>query len=455
MIVYSIIKKSQLEGARRLDAEYYQPEYLEVAEKLKLVPHETIDGIAKSIVSFGAYALTSLIEWQESGIPFIVAENVKDGYLDLDGARFISEKVDKLLQKSRVQEGQILLSMSGSVGNAAVAHQVPARLNSNQDIVKITPKTGFSPYFIATFFNSKYGRMQILRLPVGSVQQHIFLWQIKTLLVPKFTQKEVQRVESLYKEGLKETENSRSLYFQAEQVLLEELGLRDFSVDAGLWSVVKFSEVKEVKRMDADYFEPRYQKLFKAIKKRNPQTLGELAVIKKGIEPGSEAYTEEGKPFIRVSSISKEGIGDRVQKFLSEEMYRELKKDYEPKVGEILLTKDASIGMACVVREQIEGIISGGILRLKPKEDIDSDYLALCFNSIVGQYQAERDAGGSIIKHWKPSEIKKVLIPVLPKPIQQKIADLVRASHAARKQAKELLEEAKRTVERLIEEGER
>ena len=35
MIFYSIIKKSQLEGALRLDAEYYQPEYLELSSKLK------------------------------------------------------------------------------------------------------------------------------------------------------------------------------------------------------------------------------------------------------------------------------------------------------------------------------------------------------------------------------------------------------------------------------------
>jgi len=28
MIAYSIIQKSQLEGGLRLDAEYYQPEYL-------------------------------------------------------------------------------------------------------------------------------------------------------------------------------------------------------------------------------------------------------------------------------------------------------------------------------------------------------------------------------------------------------------------------------------------
>ena len=35
MITYSIIKKSELEGALRLDAEYYQPEYLNINSKIK------------------------------------------------------------------------------------------------------------------------------------------------------------------------------------------------------------------------------------------------------------------------------------------------------------------------------------------------------------------------------------------------------------------------------------
>ena len=33
-MTYSIIKKSQLEGALRLDAEYYQPEFLELEKKI-------------------------------------------------------------------------------------------------------------------------------------------------------------------------------------------------------------------------------------------------------------------------------------------------------------------------------------------------------------------------------------------------------------------------------------
>jgi hypothetical protein len=65
--------------------------------------------------------------------------------------------------------------------------------------------------------------------------------------------------------------------------------------------------------------------------------------------------------------------------------------------------------------------------------------------------QIERDAGGSIIAHWKPEQIKKLQIPILPDKTHQKIANLVRQSHEARRKAKELLEKAKKGVEDLIE----
>jgi len=41
----------------------------------------------------------------------------------------------------------------------------------------------------------------------------------------------------------------------------------------------------------------------------------------------------------------------------------------------------------------------------------------------------------------------------LPKSTQQKIADLVRKSHEARKKAKELLDEARHKVEEIISKG--
>ncbi len=453
MITYSIIQKSKLEGAHRLDAEYYQPEYLEVVNKVSKMPHSTLENISESILSFGAYSLTSFIQWKESGIPFITAEDVKEGFIDLANARFIDEKVDEILKKSRVYENEVLLAMSGKVGDAAVAVNIPARLNSNQDIVKIKLKKDYSPYFLAVFLNSKFGRLQVLRLPVGSVQQHIFLWQTKSLLIPKFSEEFVAEIENLYKLGLNELQNSQMLYQQAEELLLEELGLKNFQVEDDLSFVVNLSDIKSANRIDAEYFQPKYQKLAEQIEKHNAKLLGDLVSMKKGFEPGSEGYQEEGKLFIRVSSLSKFGIDDKDQKYLKDDLYEKLRKDYEPKLGEILLTKDATPGIAYVLKESIDGIISGGILRLKLKIDTDPEYLALCISSLIGQWQAERDAGGSIIAHWKPEQIKNLLIPVLPKETQQKIADLVRKSHEARKKSKELLEEAKRKVEEMIEKG--
>jgi len=452
MITYSIIQKSQVECAYRLDAEYYQPDYLEVAKRLRLLPHKTLGDISDSIVSFGAYALTSLIEWRDEGIPFIVAENVKEGFINLEGVRHISDKSDEILKKSRVKKGQVLLSMSGSVGNVAVAYNIPAKLNSNQDIVKIKLKENFSPFAVTAFLNSKYGRMQVLRLPVGSVQQHIFLWQTKSLHVPIFPTDLINRIEDIYKEALVQLELSKSLYSRAENLLLEELGLKDFEPEDVLSYIVNLSDVRSAHRVDAAFFQPKYGKTLEIIEEKN-LSLGDLVSIKKGNEPGSGEYRDEGKLFIRVSNLSKHGIIDKNQKYLDNELYQRLQRDFEPKTGEILLTKDATPGIACVLKEPLECIIAGGILRLKLKENVEVEYLALCINSIICQMQIERDAGGSVILHWKLEQIKKLQVPILPKPTQKKIADLIIQSHKARKKSKELLEKAKRKVEEFIEEN--
>ncbi len=453
MATFSIIQKSQLEGAHRLDAEYYQPEYLELEKKLNSVKTKTIEGISKSIVSFGAYSLTSHIEWEESGVPYVNVGDIHDGYIDTSNIKHISEKVDGILKKSRVYNGQVLLTMAGTIGNAAVAHNLSGHMNANQAIAKIT-LAEISPYYLAAFLNSNYGLLQTRREIVSSVQANIFLGPIKKLRVPIFSKEIIEEIESKYRDFLSTLERAQSLYFQAENLLLEELELSSFAKateDKQNFSVVMLSEIKAAGRMDAEYFQPKYQKILSLIRANGGIALGELATIKKGIEPGSEAYQEEGKLFIRVSSISKDGITDKDQKYLNDALHQKLKKDYEPKVGEVLLTKDATPGIAYAMKEPIEGIIAGGVLRLKLKENIEPEYLALVINSLVGQLQAERDAGGSIIAHWKPEQIKNLLVPILSKLTQQKIAELVRHSHEARIRAKELLEEAKHRVEKMVE----
>jgi type I restriction enzyme S subunit len=451
MITYSVIKKSKLKESQRIDAEYFQPEYLHIENQLASIKTTKINDISKSVVSFGAYSLCNFIVWQETGIPYLNVENIKDGYIDFEGVKFIDDEVDEILKKSKVKEGQVILTMAGTIGNSAVAHKIPPKINSNQATAKITLREGFSPYFLAAFLTSYYGKKQTDREIVSSVQPNIFLWQIKNFRIPLVSKDKEKEIEKIYKDGLNTLELSKLLYAQAEDLLLNELGLKDFKIEEDLTYTVNLSDIKSAHRADADYFQPKYGRVLSQIRTRNTRLLGDLVSMKKGVEPGSDAYQDEGKLFIRVSSITKHGIRDKDQKYLSNELYQTLRKSYEPKIGDILLTKDATPGIANVLKEPIEGIIAGGIIRLKLKEEIEAEYLALCINSVIGQMQIERDAGGSVIVHWKPEQIKNLRVPILPKITQQKIADFVRQSHEAHKKAKELLEQAKKEVEKLIE----
>ena len=250
-------------------------------------------------------------------------------------------------------------------------------------------------------------------------------------------EKERQKeIEYLVKSAYMEIQESNKIYSQSENLLLEKVGLKDFELEEDLSYVVNLSDAKSANRIDAEYFKPKYMNLIDYLKdKFELMKIKELVTIRKGIEPGSKKYQEEGKPFIRVSNLSKFGIKDTNQKYLSNELYQNLREEHQPEVGEILLTKDASPGIAYVVKESIEGIISSGILRLKIKANLEPEYLSLLINSLVGQYQMERDTGGSVIFHWRPEQIKNLLIPILPPETQQKIASLVKESYEARRKA--------------------
>jgi type I restriction enzyme, S subunit len=122
-----------------------------------------------------------------------------------------------------------------------------------------------------------------------------------------------------------------------------------------------------------------------------------------------------------------------------------------------LLSKDATPGMAYFLNEEPQKmIVSGGILRLKiDNKQVLPEYLALVLNSVIIQKQIERDAGGSIINHWRPDQVKATLIPVLKNDKQEEIKALIEKSFNDRKLSKSLLKIAKRGVEMAIEKDEK
>ena len=79
-MVTSIIKKSELEGTNRIDAEYYQPVYLKVGEILSHSP--ILQEVSKKITDFGAYSQMNFVEFVESGVRFLRNQDVSDFFMN-------------------------------------------------------------------------------------------------------------------------------------------------------------------------------------------------------------------------------------------------------------------------------------------------------------------------------------------------------------------------------------
>ena len=456
MAVFSIVKLSELEGAKRIDAEYYKPEYLNICSKLNASGSKIfLKRLIKEIVS-GSY----VDSYFEKGTLYLRVNNITEFGFDLSDVKFVDVDFSKIPDKIKIKTGDLVLGRTGTIG---ITHLVDERLNGSvisQHITKIVvDENHINKYYLVAYLNSNLARKQMMRESLGSMQVELTLDATKNLIIFLPLNDLQARIGKLIQEFYELQRCSQNLYSQAENLLLEELGLKDFKPKYEKNYTANLSNAFSAHRVDAEYFQPAYEEVIEKLRENNIELLPLrkfILGIQKGIEPGSENYQDEGKPFIRVSNLSKYGFTDRDQKYLNEELYQQLREAYEPKQGDFLLTKDATPWIAYVVKEQIEGIISSGILRLQINEnEIDKEYLALCINSIIGKMQIERDCGGSVILHWKPEQVKRLQIPLLPLETQQKIASLVQQSHEARKKAKELLEVAKRAVEIAIENNER
>ena len=136
MVNHSIIQKSQLEGALRIDPEYYQPEYLNKEKKLRLISTNELDEIAS--ITDGEHG--SPIWDENSGIKYFSAQHVKDGFIDGLDTKTISTIIDKRNVRSRLAEGDILLSTVGTIGNAGIVTKDLLPANIDRHVARITLK---------------------------------------------------------------------------------------------------------------------------------------------------------------------------------------------------------------------------------------------------------------------------------------------------------------------------
>jgi type I restriction enzyme M protein len=453
MAVWSVVDYHSLPGLR-LDPEYYHPQYLELAAQLRRANPVTIDTFA--YVTDGIHGSPVWVD--SDGITYLSAKSVKDNFFELGTAGQISKSQHEANPRTSARIDDVLVTTVGTIGNTAVVYKdiLPANMDRHLGIIRITDTQAVDPYYLATFLNCRFGRFQTIRESTGNVQLNLFIDKIKKLLVP--TGAAFNSVGQSTRTAYKKRMEAKSLYAQAEALLLHELGLDTLDLSHQTTFTATFAEVMEARRLDAEYFQPKYRRVLQGIA-NSPypsKALGELIEpIRNGFD--YRQFTDNGTPYIRVGDIQNGRINLQGAAKVNMSV-DQVRKNIQLKPGDVLFTRKGSFGNAAVVNEDcVQAIISSEIMLLRPRNQLDylllSDYLSLFLNSNLGYQQIERNVHGVAFYSISQPDLARVRVVILPPEKQQTLVDTLRQSSRSEQEATQLLEQAKQRVEELILEG--
>ena len=464
----TIAQLSEANENARIDAQFFRPQYVANHNIVANSPYSVLEEIAH--ITDGNHLKIAENFDSSNGIRYLRGQDLSTDMLLTDrNIVHIPEDCFDSLQRSHIFKDDILITIvRANTGLVGLVYDPPAQLVANCKLGIARPNTSkILPGYLYAFLICRFGRHQILRSIRGGGQTGLILPDMRQLRITRISDKfeaEINRIALL---GHSNIIQSKSIYKKTQDILVAELRLSSRKPKHQLSFIKKYSDTQHSERIDAEYYQPKYENIIKAIKSYSGgwDKLENLVHIKKCIEVGSGKYLDKGMPFVRISNLSPFELSE--EKYISESLYHQLtpqeqnipfekSKNHQPKQGEILFSKDGSPGIAYYLQDQPAKMIpSGGILRLKSKTNkVNNEYLTLVLNSILTQEQVSRDVGGSIILHWRPDQVKETVIPILSKDKQTQIQQKVTESFALRKQSKHLLESAKKAVEIAIEQDE-
>jgi len=230
------------------------------------------------------------------------------------------------------------------------------------------------------------------------------------------------------------------------------LDLEKFNVEENLSTVVNFANVLEARRIDAEYFQEKY---FEVISKIENYSEGRDFV--KNQFKQNKNILKKDKEHYNYIEIGNINIGS------GEIKYSKIKTKDLPANGKISLFENDLLiskvrpyrGAVSYIDFKIDNLLgSGAFTVLQEKGDYRKEVLMVFLKTKPIKDLLMRYNCGTSYPVIKDEDILNLKIPLIRKETQQKISDLVRQSYEARKKAKDLLEEAKRKVEEMIEKGE-
>ena len=450
---YSIAKKGTLNEEFRIDAEYYSLENLTKEDAVTRNNYRRLGDICDLIAGpFGSTVTTEKYD-STSDKRYIRGKDIQSFFIEKNDAVFLDNNLFDELPQFQLSAEDILLTVVGmKFGKSAIISEedCPAVFSCKSTLVR---NPSVNAWYLLTYLSSSIGYGLVRRGQRGAAQPGINLFDIRNVPVPIIDGNFQSRIEILVKRAKSLVAASNAVFVDAQTLLLSELGLANWQPKHRLHFVKNYSDTEQVERIDAEYYQPKYEEIVNAIKgyKGGWDTLGNLVALNdKNYNPKDKQQYK----YIELANIT--GNGEIADCMVEEGQNLPSRARRKVKAGDLIVSSiEGSLSSIALIDEEYEHALCSTGFHVINSKSCNPETLLVLLKSIVGQLQLRKGCSGTILTAINKDEFSKVVLPIISAKKQTQIQQKVIASSNLRKQSKRLLECAKRAVEMAIEQDEK
>lgn len=456
-----IVNRSEIEG--RLDAQYYNNNF-DFSGFTKLSSVAIVKGGKRIPKGYG---------YSEDTTPYYylrVADMGADTQVDVNNLMNISEDVFKILEKYEITEGELAISIAGTIGKTTILKNIPygKRIILTENCAKILVKQNvelLSEYLkicldlpiVKKQLDLNYIQTTIPKLGLDKIQG------IKLPSIPCIQRQQeiVEYVNEANRKKQEKDKEAQQLLDSIDDYLLSELGIKLSSIETGIENRIFKINLSSIKRdrLDSDYFDAKYRNFISCIHKGR-YTLYALdevsSFISTGQTPKSDCYTENVTEYPIIKAGSYTGFEIDLNKI----SYTINKQTYSVQKGDIFILSAAH--QAEYIAKQISYLSDtpapntsfvGELLCVRSQKSVNSMYLYSLLSTTLYKTLLNREKRGQT-SHLYSQDVKQILVPIPPIEKQNDIAEHIEnirlQAKILQKDGSTILENAKREVEQMI-----
>lgn len=173
--------------SERFDAEHFQEKFYAARQRLIQAGAQGFVPLTDLLTALTNGHTPLRHDLRVGEVPFLCAEHVSDFEVDFAGEkRIFAEHHLGELARTALQNNDVLLTIKGRVGNAAIAEEIPGAVNINQDVALLRFNDNLPLWYVVSFLNSTFGKLQTEQMCTGGINPFLGLFSIRRFVVPCF-----------------------------------------------------------------------------------------------------------------------------------------------------------------------------------------------------------------------------------------------------------------------------